>query len=163
VSRSATAGHRLRRLAPVVLMLALAVLAFAHAHLTASTPADGAVLDSAPSNVALTFTEAVQKRFSLFAVVPLQVPAVTNESAKEHSQRTYGLAAQLADSVMAAGGKVKDRVNAGLADASGASKDVTITLQDKLPAGTYVVVWRVLSVDTHVTQGIVVFTVGSGN
>lgn len=156
-------GRGLSRLVPVVLALSLAVPAFAHAHLTASTPVDGAVLDTAPSSVALSFTEAVQKRFSLFAVVPLEVPPVAGESAKEHSQRTYGLAAQLADDVMAVAGKVDGRVDTGLADASGASKDVTITLRDKLPAGTYVVVWRVLSVDTHVSQGIVVFTVGSGN
>lgn len=156
-------GPRLARLVPVLLALSLAVPAFAHAHLTASTPADGEVLGSAPATVTLTFTEAVQARFSLFVVVPLAVPPVANESAKEHSQRTYGLAAQLADSVMAAGGKVDGRVDAGLASPSGASKDVVIALRDGLPAGTYVVVWRVLSIDSHVTQGIVVFTVATGN
>ncbi len=144
------------------LALSLAVPAWAHSHLTASAPADGAVLGSAPASLQLAFTEAVQKRFSLFVVLPLSVPAKAGESAHDRSLRVHALAAQLADGVMANKGKGKGRVDTGLAHPAGAAKNVTIELAKNLSPGTYVLVWRALSVDTHVTHGIVVFTVASG-
>lgn len=145
-----------------LLVLSFAVPAWAHAHLTASTPADGAVLGSAPASLQLGFTEPVQKRFSLFVVLPLKVPAKAGEGAHEHSLRVHALAAQLADKVMADKGKAKGRVDTGLAHPGGAAKQVTVELAKNLGAGTYVLVWRALSVDTHVTHGFVVFTVASG-
>ena len=144
------------------LALSLSAPAWAHAHLSVSTPADGAVLASAPASLQLDFTEAVQKRFSLFVVLPLKVPSKAGESAHDRSLRVHALAAQLADKVMADGGKAKGRVDTGLAHPGGAAKQVTVELAKDLAAGTYVLVWRALSVDTHVTHGIVVFTVASG-
>jgi hypothetical protein len=144
------------------MLLSLSVPAWAHAHLTASTPADGAVVRSPPASLQLDFTEAVQKRFSLFVVLPLSVPVEAGESAHDRSLRVHALAAQLADTVMADKGAVKGRVDTGLARPGGAAKQVTIELARDLSPGTYVLVWRALSVDTHVTHGIVVFTVASG-
>lgn len=141
----------------------LFVTASAHAYLSTSTPADGAALSSAPTQIVLHYTEAVQKNFSLFAVLPVMVPAKRGESARQHSQRVHALAAQVADNVMAEKkGSLKGRVDTGLEQPDARSKSVTVNLEKNLPAGTYVVVWRAMSVDTHVTHGIVVFTVGSG-
>lgn len=156
-------GRVLVRSLVVVAVAGLFVTASAHAYLKSSTPADGAVLSTAPEQVVLTYTEKVQKNFSLFAVLPLQVPGKAGESAHQHSQRVHALAAQLADQVMAKKkGSLKDRVDAGLAQPKANGKTVGVNLKKGLAAGTYVLVWRAMSVDSHVTHGIVVFTVQPG-
>jgi len=50
-------------------------------------------------------------------------------------------------------------VNAGKATVVGDRTQLRIPVR-ALPAGTYKVIWRVLSVDTHRTQGDFTFRVG---
>ena len=49
------------------------------------------------------------------------------------------------------------RADAGLTNAERRAKEVTIGLRDELAPGVYVVMWRILSIDTHGTQGFLVF------
>lgn len=138
----------------------LPITASAHAYLKSSTPADGASVATAPAQIVLNFTEGVEKNFSLFAVLPLSVPGKAGESAQQRSRRVHALAAQLADQVMAKKrGSLKGRVDTGLEHRKRQDQTVTIDLKENIPAGTYVLVWRAMAVDTHVTHGIVVFTV----
>lgn len=57
-----------RVLLTACLSSALAVPAFAHAHLKQSDPAQGATMTKAPGQIALTFTEKLEPSFSNVAV-----------------------------------------------------------------------------------------------
>lgn len=48
------------------------------------------------------------------------------------------------------------RSDAGVANTTRTSTDIVVRLKDLEP-GAYVLMWRVLSVDTHTTQGSFVF------
>lgn len=49
------------------------------------------------------------------------------------------------------------RVDEGLANEERRSEQVVINLQEELSPGVYVVMWRILSIDTHATEGFFVF------
>lgn len=59
-------------------------LVFAHSNFESSTPEDGAVLDTAPTEVVITFEKDIQPTFSIFKVYPLPADmiadATTNDS-----------------------------------------------------------------------------------
>lgn len=57
-------------------------LAFAHAKLTASNPAPGAVLDTAPTDIVLTFNEKVEQAFSKVSLSSADGKVVATEKAK---------------------------------------------------------------------------------
>jgi copper transport protein len=112
--------------AAMVLALLLAIAgesAHAHAVLVESTPADGAVLESAPERVTLRFNEPVR-------VISLRL---VDEG---------GQATPLAQAPR----NTPDRVEAPL---------------PSLSLGSYVVSWRLLSVDGHPVGGSVFFTLGT--
>jgi len=112
----------------VVLGGAVAPLALAHAVLLGAEPSENAIVESAPKQVRLFFSEPIDPE--LFA---LEV-----YDANQH--------------------------RADLGDAHVTSED-RATLQTSLPDlpdGTYVVVWRVLSPDSHVANGAHRFSVGAG-
>jgi methionine-rich copper-binding protein CopC len=50
-----------------------------------------------------------------------------------------------------------ERIDAGLKTQGRTAENVTISLKPGLKPGAYVVMWRVLSVDTHTTSGFFVF------
>lgn len=100
--------------------------AFAHAQLDHASPVVGSTIKSAPKTVTLTFTEAVEPKFSSIEVQDAKGAAMQRGAA----QGVAGNTAQL-----------------------------TVALKP-LAAGTYMVKWRVLSVDTHRTQGSFSFTIG---
>jgi methionine-rich copper-binding protein CopC len=102
------------------------VTASAHAHLDHASPAVGSTVASAPKEVALWFTEALEPKFSSIEV-----------------RDAKGAAVQ-------AGKAVLDPSN---------SAELRVPLKPLAP-GTYKVIWRVLSVDTHRTQGDFTFSVG---
>jgi methionine-rich copper-binding protein CopC len=106
--------------------LSMPMAAQAHAHLDHSQPAAGVTIKAAPNEVTLSFTEAVEPKFSSIEVRDAKGTAVQSGSA----QAVAGNTAQLRVGVKA------------------------------LPPGTYTVKWRVLSVDTHRSQGDFTFTVG---
>lgn len=59
-----------------------APLAMAHAKLTASNPAPGAVLDTAPSEISLTFNEKVEQAFSTVTLTYTDGKVVDTAKAK---------------------------------------------------------------------------------
>ena len=105
---------------------ALPAAAFAHAHLDRAAPSAGSTIKSAPKDVTLSFTEAVEPKFSSIEV-----------------RDAKGAAMQTGAAEGVAGNTAQLRVGV-----------------KPLPPGTYTVKWRVLSVDTHRSQGSFSFTVG---
>lgn len=139
-----------------VLSLLLGVgSALAHAELKSVSPERDAVLGEAPGEVVLEFTEPAEVRFSTFKVYALD--ADVDLSAENATQRLNGLAGQLVGEVLTTREDTGARVDTGVTPAGGQSESVTLALPEELPAGPYVVMWRVLSVDTHTTQGFYVF------
>ena len=50
------------------------------------------------------------------------------------------------------------RVDTGLVDTESTTAEVTLGVKPDLAAGVYVVMWSVLSIDTHTTQEFFVFS-----
>lgn len=127
--------------------------AVAHSDLARSVPADGERLSAPPQSVELVFTEPVEVALSVFKVYPLPAPP----DALADPMRLNGLAAELVSQVLGRRDDRDRRVDTGLQTGQGTAAAVTLGLKPDLQPGAYVVMWRVLSVDTHVTQGFTVF------
>ncbi|MDR5684045.1 MAG: copper resistance protein CopC [Armatimonadota bacterium] len=126
--------------------------AAAHSYLRMSVPADGAVVTTPPREVRLVFSEPVEVRFSIFRVYPLNAPAGANR------QQLNRIAALLVNEVLRRRGDETARADDGLATTDRVSAQIVIRLKENLTPGHFVVMWRVLSIDTHTTQGFFVFT-----
>ncbi|RDI94883.1 copper resistance protein CopC [Meiothermus sp. QL-1] len=126
---------------------ALAGMALAHAYLVSSSPPENARLEAPPTEVRLGFTEAVVLPFSLFRVYRLEAPGNPRQAAEA-----------LAARVLARREDPPGRVDLGLKTQGRSAENVVLALEPGLRPGVYVVVWRVLSVDTHVTSGFYLFT-----
>ncbi|ADI14008.1 copper resistance CopC family protein [Truepera radiovictrix] len=131
--------------------------AHAHAYLEASTPAEGEVLSELPEAVTLRFTEPTEVNFSLYKVYPLE--AEIDLSAENAQQRLSALAGQLVSEVLEARDDDEARADTGVQADGRVSAEVTLPLKEGLQAPHYVVMWRVLSIDTHTTQGFFTFSV----
>jgi methionine-rich copper-binding protein CopC len=144
------------RFLPVLLSL-LAGAVLAHADLEEIVPGRDAVLTEAPEVVVLTFTEPAVTKFSIFKVYPLPPGGELPEGTDALLERN-GRAAALVNRVLQERADEADRADAGLLTADAESAEIIIRLKDDLEPGDYVVMWRVLSVDTHSTSGFSVFT-----
>jgi copper transport protein len=121
-----------RRFGPVALAVVAGVLlalagagpAAAHAELLSTDPVDGAVLADAPAEIVLTFNEPVVVRDG---AVRLFTGAGRDVDARPRAVDTR----------------------------------VVIGLPDRLPDGTYVLSWRVVSADSHPVAGGFSFSVGA--
>lgn len=133
------------------LVVTVPAVASAHAFLNAAQPPDGSTVTSPPSTVRLAFTEPVEVRFSTFKVYRLDSdPSVG-------LQKLNAVADSLVAEVLQRRGDEAQRADSGLATTLRTSTDITIKLLPNPRPGAYVVMWRVLSVDTHTTQGFFVF------
>lgn len=116
--------HRATLMAGLLLLLGV-VPACAHAHLSQATPAVDSTVATAPKEVVLKFTEALEPAFSSIVVHDAKGTNVETGKAQldqnDHSQLRVAL--------------------------------------KPLPPGTYVVIWQVLSVDTHRTHGNFTFRI----
>ena len=146
----------MKRLLPLIVFLSLSIVQ-AHAHLSGSVPADGDILDAAPDQVALSFSEPLETMFSIFKVYRLDTEV--DMTAGNAQQRLNGLAAALVNEVLQLREDGPGRVDTGTESAGTTVPELSVLLADDLPAGHYVVMWRVLSIDTHTTEGFIVFTV----
>lgn len=136
----------------VTLVLLWTGVAAAHAYLKASDPPEETTINAAPTAVRLIFTEPVEIRFSIFKVYRLDIdPGM-------EMRRVNAAAGALMSNVLQKRGDEAERADAGVDAASRTTTDVAIKLKPELKAGSYVVMWRVLSIDTHTTQGFFVFT-----
>ena len=129
---------------------ALVAHASAHAFLNASDPGAGATVSTPPKVVRLTFSEPVEIRFSIFKVYRLNVSSVTDARALNAA------ADALVSEDLLKRGDEASRSDDGVANTTRTSTDIVLRLKD-LDPGAYVLMWRVLSVDTHTTQGSFVF------
>lgn len=153
----AVTGRALRPAAGAVLAAVLALglvfaagtAASAHAFLESSVPERDAVLSVLPEAVTLTFTEPVEVRASIFKVYPLEPD--------DDPLRLRAQAARLVDEVLQIRGDEERRADAGVQAAGREAAEIRIVLKDGLPPGPYVVMWRVLSIDTHITWDHFVF------
>ena len=103
------------------MMLAVASVASAHAHLKQSSPAQGAVVSTAPAQIVLTFSE----------------PALVTSLSIQHDANQPEKLGPLPKAA-----------------------DVTVTVPTPgLTPGKYVVTWRAISDDKHITSGQVRFTI----
>jgi methionine-rich copper-binding protein CopC len=141
------------RASGVLLALALTFgigAALSHAYLERSTPRDGSTVTVMPNSIGLEMTEAVELRFSTFKVYKL-------ETRETELHRIHADAASLMNRMLALKNDETVRADAGLATPEATSKTISIKLKSRLEPGIYVVMWRVLSVDTHTTQDYIYF------
>ncbi len=139
-------------------------LAVAHSEWSAGSPPPNAVLDEAPTQVVLTFTEPIETRFSVFKVYSLTADVTTGGGdvlASDEASRLDALAVALVDEVLTARGDEGERVDTGLVDTTDQADRVTLALEPDLPPGAYVVMWSVLAEDTHAMQGHYVIVVST--
>ncbi len=149
-----TGPSTIRLLALLALLLGGA--ASAHADMAQSTPAGNTTVTELPGAVQLVFTEPVETLFSVFKVYRLE--ADVDMAADSAWKRLNGLAGALVNEVLTANDAgAEARVDEGVETASATTAEVSLSLPDDLAPGVYVVMWRVLSIDTHSTQGFLVF------
>lgn len=136
----------------LLLSLAASLLSVACAHsgLEKATPAENARV-SAPKQVTLTFSEPMELRFSTFKVFPVNVSG--------DALKVNGAAGALKTKLLMAKNDAAQRADLGVGTKAGTSAVVTLPLKADLKSGAYVVMWKVLSVDTHTTDGYYVFYV----
>jgi methionine-rich copper-binding protein CopC len=136
----------------VVLALIVAGTAAGHAYLRSAAPAEDSTVAAMPAEVRLQFSEPVEVRFSTFKVY--SVPAGPGWDRR----RLNAAAGMIVTNNLRRTDDAADRADDGLATAERTTAEVGLRLKPGLPPGTYVVMWRVLSIDTHTTQGFYVFT-----
>lgn len=148
---------RVRLVCATAFLLALgAGGALAHADLESAEPAPETRVGEPPAEVRLHFSEAVELDFSVFQVHELDSGDVDG-SEETAWQRLNGRAAALVAEVLGSRGEDVGGVHVGIRTDERRSDQVVIELVDDLVPGYYVVMWRVLSVDTHAGQGFFVF------
>lgn len=141
----------------LALLLAATGQALAHAELGATEPAAGAVLQTAPEQVALTFSEEVEVAFSVFSVHRLDEELDMNEESSQ--QRLDELAAPLVEGWLDDAAVDDSLIPTTVEPAAGTASDIALVFAEELSAGHYVVVYRVLSGDTHPVEGYFTFTI----
>lgn len=144
------AGRAVRTIGMLLLMcMAFGATAAAHAFLDGSSPEENSVVAQQPASVHLKFSEPVEVGLSVFKVYPLEPD--------EDALRLQAQAAKVVGEVLLLQGDAERRADVGLADAARRTDRIEILLRDDLKPGPYVVMWRVLSIDTHTTAGHFVF------
>ena len=124
----------------------------AHAYLLQGIPASGSTVYETPKKITLIMSEPIEIRFSTFKVYPLEVKA-------EMSQRDIALAAKsLMEEVLLLRNDDEMRLDTGSINKARRHNKITIGLKEDLMPGTYVIMWRTLSIDTHSSEDFTFFT-----
>jgi copper resistance protein C len=138
------------RSALILATFVVAGIALAHSNLIASSIKDGATVRVMPKTITLEFSEAVELGFSSFKLIALD-PKI----------RTLKAANAEADSLLEATLEKRDdepsRADDGLLTSAAIAAKLEVKLKAKLRAGWYVMMWKVLSVDTHNSSDYFVF------
>lgn len=129
----------------MALATVLAPLARAHADGVISTLEANERLKVRPTEVRLTFNEPVELRFSTLKVYPLHDPARLRTRTKA-----------LVGRVLRLKGDETPRADLGPTTPPRTTRAAVIGLKPGLKPGAYMVIWRVLSVDTHPSEGFFV-------
>ncbi len=134
------------------LVIFQAIPVLAHAYLQESIPASGSTVYEQPQEIILLMSEPVEINFSTFKVYSLKTTS-------EMSQRDLVLAAKaLMGEVLMLRDDKEMRLDTGILNEEKQSTTITLGLKEELLPGTYVVMWRLLSVDTHTTGDFTFFT-----
>jgi copper resistance protein C len=127
-------------------------VAFAHSYLASSSIPANSIVKTVPERLTLEFTEPLELNFSTFKVYKLETKTTDAEKLKLETQA-------LVDRVLVLKNDTSSRSDDGLETARVEAAVVKLKLKPKLKAGRYVVMYRVLSVDTHITQDFFSFTI----
>lgn len=133
----------------VAAILAVMSLGLTHAHATLadSNPSDGESIAASTNQVTLTFVEPIEAGFSLFRMFSIDPLELDDPNQTEMHWHTY----------------LQSRnTQTEITDITISSTDpatITISWPQQLAPGSYLVVWRVLSIDTHISNGYLRFTV----
>jgi methionine-rich copper-binding protein CopC len=125
----------------------------AHAFLRVADPAEDSTVNAAPVEIRLAFTEPVEIRFSIFKVYRLDANPSTE------LRRLNAAAGALTSDVLTKRDDESARADAGVSTTARTATDITLRLKPDTQPGVYAVMWRVLSVDTHTTQGFHIFII----
>ncbi len=134
----------------ILASLVLAGVALAHSNLTRSTPADAQTISSLPKTVVLEFSEPLELKFSSFKIYKLETTATDAKAARKDADA-------LMDTVLEKKGDEAARADAGLLTNVPRAARLEVKLKPNLTPGWYVVMWKVLSVDTHTSDDSIVF------
>lgn len=108
---------------------------FAHSHLTASDPADGATVERSPEQVSLEYSEPLEVRYSTFTLHRLGSDRAAEPTAE-------------------------NAVEAGPMRTRDGDSAVVLPVETTLEPGWYGLGWEVLSIDGHTSQGVLRFRIG---
>lgn len=136
----------------LVLLAGLPGIAHGHAYLGSSTPAEGSTVTEWPEHVRLHFTEPVEVRASTFKVYPLDAEGI------DDPLQLNAKARMLFEEVLPLRRDEKDRLDVAVTPTRATAEEIVIQLPEDGKPGTYIAMWRVLSIDTHITSGFYVFT-----
>ena len=131
-------------------------LVLAHAEIKSSSPKDGDHLKDMPKVVNIEFGEAVETKLSTFKIYFMPAEMMMKDGKMMDDAGMDDVAEKLVNKVLTAKKDTADRVDAGLAPGVKAqSKTVKLLLKPGLEKkyGAYIVMWKNLSVDTHVETG----------
>lgn len=145
-----------RALAALVLAAAVS-FGYAHAYLVTSSPVEGEVTSEPVTEISLEFSEPVETGFSTFKLV--RVVTDLEPGAEDYAARLDAVAGPMASTVLAQREEQEGQVAFALRPRSGSAAQLNLTLKEPLSPGAYLLAWRVLSVDTHVIEGFLTFTV----
>ena len=124
-------------------------LALAHSYLTRSVLSAGQTVAVIPSAVSLEFSAGLEVAFSSFKVYALPMEAGSSD--------VKVAAAKLTQRVLALKDDHSSRADLGLVSSASPAARLELTLKPKLIAGWYAVMWKALSVDSHVTSDFYAF------
>lgn len=147
---------RLARFAVLLFAAFACTEGLAHADLDFVDPAADAVVAGAPETMTIAFSEAVDVRFSRIEVHRLDADPGDEPDFESLNERAGARAAELLD----AGDEDADtRADDGVVTTEDRAAEIVVALRPGLEPGAYLVVWRVLSEDTHAVEGHSVFVV----
>ena len=124
--------------------------ASAHAFLNASVPSADSTVTTHLTEVTLSYSQPVEIRFSIFKVYKV------NAASGADMKALHAAADSLVSADLLKRADEADRSDAGVTNTTRTSADIVVRLKT-LDPGAYVLMWHVLSVDTHTTQGSFVF------
>jgi copper resistance protein C len=125
-------------------------LVLAHSKLIDSSIKEGATVRVMPKTITLEFSEAVELGFSRFKLIALDPKIKTLKAANTAAN-------DLLEPTLERRDDGASRADDGLLTRAAIAAKLEVKLKAKLPAGWYVMMWRVLSVDTHEGSDFFVF------
>jgi copper resistance protein C len=125
-------------------------LVLAHSNLMASSIKEGATVRVMPKTITLEFSEAVETGFSRFKLIALKPKIKTLKAANTTANDLLELSLEKRNDEAT-------RADDGLLTTAAVAAKLEVKLKAKLSAGWYVMMWKVLSVDSHNGSDFFVF------